>query len=278
MLSDKQSQSSANNRPLGGTRELTDEERAARNEDIIRRYLANEPLQSIGDDYGLTRQRIDQIVREHDIPPRKRITASERFAREHGKKVHASFVRLRDPKAVARETGLPLPKVKSYLKDIGLAKAVIPATERRGRGEKYPDDEVMAGLREAYESGITAGKPLSAAAYDQWRRDNGKDVVSSIRIIQRYGSWRDAVEKAGVPANQPNRGSYHATSQEKCLNALVSYVKEEFGDGNRPTAQRYDLWSRDHDDAPSLGTVRKAFGGKWKHALDEARKALAGPA
>lgn len=53
-------------------------DRDERDADICRRYLTGETLQSIGDSYGLSRQRIEQIIQQAGIWRQSAIKPSER--------------------------------------------------------------------------------------------------------------------------------------------------------------------------------------------------------
>jgi hypothetical protein len=55
-----------------------------------------------------------------------------------------------------------------------------------------PDDELLADLKRAFSA---VGKPLTFRAY----RDAGQYHPST--IIARFGSWNDALQRAGVPLN-----------------------------------------------------------------------------
>lgn len=64
----------------------------------------------------------------------------------------------------------------------------------------YTDEQILAGLRAAAEE---HGQPLSVTQYDAYAASH--DVVGRVRIIQRFSSWNQACEAAGLLVNATQR-------------------------------------------------------------------------
>ena len=83
--------------------------------------------------------------------------------------------------------------------------------------------------------------------------------MTSTRIIQVFGTWRAACERAGVVPQAAARSDYtQRWSSEDCLRWVGDYL----GTTDKPSFARFDQWARTQDGAPSAGTVRLRCG-KW---------------
>jgi hypothetical protein len=123
------------------------------------------------------------------------------------------------------------------------------------------DDLVIADLRDA-ASRATNGR-LSSNTYDSTRRPGS---LSSIRLWQRYGSWINVCEKAGVePGAQRVRTYRRAYTPEVCRKAVSEYLAEE---GSLGSYLNYSDWAKTHE-APSAQTLRNVYG-SWNAAKADA--------
>jgi D-serine deaminase-like pyridoxal phosphate-dependent protein len=102
---------------------------------------------------------------------------------------------------------------------------------------RYSDDDLLGALRAA---AAAEGQPLSVTAYARHQQAHGGPA--SARVIQRLGSWNEALVAAGLQTRA----------------------------GHGSPARR---WS----EAPSAQTVRNAFG-SWSAAVAAAREDQAGSA
>ncbi|WP_277452815.1 hypothetical protein [Janibacter sp. DB-40] len=112
---------------------------------------------------------------------------------------------------------------------------------------------------------LPGGTPLSVAFYDRHR---GAEALTSARIIQREGSWREACAAAGVAANKASRTSYRRKWSEA---DLLEWVRLYLAEDEKPSYGRFGQWLREQQDAPSANTVRNAFGG-WSAVLEAASR------
>ncbi|WP_338748603.1 hypothetical protein [Janibacter alittae] len=123
------------------------------------------------------------------------------------------------------------------------------------------DETVMTEMRRV--AGLPGGSPLSVTFYDGHRAEG---ALTSARIIQRHGTWREACAAAGVESNRASRSSYRrAWSEEDLVDWVRRYLIEE----EQPSYGRFGAWLREQEGAPSANTVRNALGG-WSAALEAA--------
>lgn len=122
-------------------------------------------------------------------------------------------------------------------------------------------DESTSEMRRV--AALPGGSPLSVAFYDRHR---DPDALTSARIIQREGSWREACVAAGVAANKASRNSYRRKWSEA---DLLEWVRRYLAENAKPSYGRLSTWLREQDDAPSANTIRNTFG-SWSAVLEAA--------
>jgi hypothetical protein len=89
--------------------------------------------------------------------------------------------------------------------------------------------------------------------------------VTSIRLMQLFGSWTNACELAGVESPKAVRENYETRwTDQELVQAVASYLLDfEF----RGAAHRYDEWRKQQwnsEDLPSMGTLRLKLGRNWR--------------
>ena len=124
--------------------------------------------------------------------------------------------------------------------------------------------EVELRQLEAISKAGTYAFPLSGDDYDDLVRRGFVKGVSSMRIIQIFGSWRAACELAGVEAPEAVRQNYERRWTERELaEAVARYLSEpEYRGANH----RYEEWRRSNlitDEIPSMGTLKNYLGRSW---------------
>ncbi|MEI6622079.1 MAG: hypothetical protein WCP28_09255 [Actinomycetes bacterium] len=126
------------------------------------------------------------------------------------------------------------------------------------REEVFSDQDVLAALRAAAE---TVGEPLSHAKYDGVSQAVGGP--SSVRIIQRFWTWRTACQSAGVQAGAGSGRRYQRRwTEDDALGWVAQYLRSADARG---TFADFDRWARTTPGAPSANTVRNIFGA-WSAA------------
>jgi hypothetical protein len=97
---------------------------------------------------------------------------------------------------------------------------------------------------------------------------DGRSWPSHQTAFLRFGSWKAALEHAGLPANPstPIAGRLLFTDGH-CIDAILEVERSV---GHLPTAAEYERYSAKMAGVlPSLATVRKRFG-TWRNALEAA--------
>jgi hypothetical protein len=233
-------------------------------------YQLGATFQEVGTAFGVTRERVRQILNEAELGTRsgeRAVAIKARRRREHMAAVLEAFRRSSDARQVARELELPYGLVKEIVCEH------VPTGERRAHWKKpkpkYSDEELIEFLRIASR---TLGGVLTTAAYTSFasarETSDGRNWPTHQTHSNRFGSWRLALEAAGLAANPASAIAGQTLFQvEHCVDAVRSVSR---GLGKVPTAAEYDVAARDSRGAlPSLATVRNRCG-TWNDALSKA--------
>ncbi len=131
---------------------------------------------------------------------------------------------------------------------------------------KYSDEEIIECLRTA---SVELGGVLTAAEYTSFAKQrkfpDGRPWPGHQTPFHRFGSWRAALQRAGLEANPPSAiAGQRIFTRERCIDAILEVEREL---GHAPTAAEYELAAAASGGVlPSLATVRSRCG-RWRGAL-----------
>jgi hypothetical protein len=121
-------------------------------------------------------------------------------------------------------------------------------------------------IKQALIRGVQlAGEPLTATGYDAVKdRFAGP---SSVRVIQRYSTWSQACEQAGVVHGRPRRPKYQRRwTDEEMLEWVATYFQSaEF----RGSYADFSQWAKQTLGSPSAQSVRNRLG-SWQQVKRDA--------
>lgn len=239
---------------------------------IFADYSSGATLQEIGERYGVSRERVRQILKAHGYPVRsvKEAAALRRASeRAMAPQIAALCDELGDPRKVADRLGVSYATVQEVL-GLKAADDSQPASAQRrklGKTQKlYTNEELLECLKMA--SGQLGGV-LTTSAYSKFIRgrtlSNGRPWPSNQSLQLRFGSWREALQQAGLRANPTSAiAGQRIFEIGHCVDA-VRHVARELG--HSPTAAEYERIARaSQGGLPSVATVRHRLGG-WLDAL-----------
>jgi hypothetical protein len=232
-----------------------------RDRQILRRRREGRTLDEIGQEVGLTREGVRQVLVKRGGPS--------------GAEVRAILERERREREIARQEA-----IRRWLVDNGPATVDYVAeslhidaqtvsrlwppdqaayrVNRQTAARRWKDDEIMEALRHA----ATYEYPLRRATYDTLVDLGEVSGPKAVRIMQVFGTWRSACELAGVETLAPRREAYNSTWTDT---DLWGYVREYLSDAEGPgTFAGFDAWLRNRDGAPSSQTIRNRLGA-WNH-------------
>jgi hypothetical protein len=235
----------------------------------LHRYLEEYlTLDQVGELEGITREGVRQRLKSIGIKPRTAEETSQlRERREillRAEDIRKTFLQTRDIGETAGQLGLSVPLVRRALEELVPDFEVLTRVPRN-RSKRYSVDDIVATLREAADA--VPGN-LARIGYDSFveahpRLPDGRPRPGWQTMTLRFGSWRGALERAGLPTNPPHPGPQKEFSEADAVAAVVKCWRQA---GGAPTVAAYEKWQRDQVTQPSASTVRK-LAGAWNPLL-----------
>lgn len=233
-----------------------------------RAYAMGATLQELGGRFGVTRERIRQILGKEtpwsstDISNALRGLRAARLA-EH------------ERAALAWSTAHPGAPVSKGVAALGMSEQQVlerlgrrrsrhqPAGRKKTSSTRRSDDQILSDLR-AYH--LETGK-TTAAGFTDWARDN--EVPGPQTAAIRFGTWNDALRAADLAQAMGNKRSN--ITDEDMWAALVSLVQAPDGGTTAVVAEE---WLAAREGAPSLALIRQRLGMSWSEIVARALAAV----
>jgi hypothetical protein len=195
-------------------------------------------MTEIGNRYGLTRERVRQVMGELGVDTSVVI---RHWAQRKQREAEDATAREREAAEAQRRASLLQP-VEVVHGDV-----------------TYTDEELLDELRKASKE--QGGGQPSSVTWSAARR-----LPSAATYVLRFGSWQRACELAGVASRKaPVRRS--AWPDEEVAAVVLEFLSDaDNAKGGGP--QSYDQW-REGKGYPSSATIRQRFGG-WRAARNAA--------
>lgn len=233
---------------------------SSRDSEILQQRESGKTLDEIGTEFGITRERVRQIVKASGGP-----TPSELKRKKE-------LRRIQEEKALTRQ-------IRSHLDQFGphTAKEVAEAlnlTENRIRAH-WPSDRRHLRLQYqtsdsrkhwtngqiilAIQEAATFEFPLTGTTYSELIHLGEVSGPSLALIHKRFNGWIKACNEAGVESKSAPRGTYQSKWTD---DDLLSFTREYLLDSSHPgTADGYIQWrKKERVEAPSLPTLRNRLG------------------
>lgn len=224
-------------------------------------------LEELGEREGITREAIRQRLTKLGAKPRSnQETIQLRESREttiRSAELRRKLLALRNYDDVAAELEMPVAWVKRFA-NREIPDASVLFRNPRVQAKKYSSEELLGSLKSA---AAEVAENLSKDAYDAFQAEapdlsGGRPAPGSQVMMIRFGSWRGALEAAGLPSN-PRSGPAKTYDPEKALEAIVAAWRET---GKPPKVAAYEAWAQQASGRPSSATVRKLMG-SWDELL-----------
>ena len=237
---------------------------------ILALALEGKTYQEIGLQFGLTRERVRQIIARHDGKAPLEVRREQRRNEQDMVEKNATGVArwLREhPGATTVEIGLALGLSNSDVeKFLGHRVRHLVLVPEDRQGVRFnPVRWTRAEILDAIRLAATFESPLSYVRYDEIRTEHSINGPSAIRILQIFDTWSAACREAGVQHGRRIRSRYtRRWSADEMIDHLAAFLLHS------PTGSldAYNEWSRVND-APGGQTVRNQFGG-WREARTRA--------
>jgi hypothetical protein len=230
---------------------------------IVLREQGNS-LDEIALGFGVSRERVRQILHEHGAPDPKAVAAARR--RRVEQQVQARLPELlalwragAAPGSAADALGLQVTACRN-----AIARAATDGdrdTRRlslagdRAIAKTYSDQDIVTAVRCVAE---WLGRVPTAKEYGAQARE--LELPSLPTVVNRMGRWTNAVRAAGlVPAHIAAHARARRWTAERCWHAMRTVVDEL---AEIPTVVAYDRHTAGRRDLPSSATLRNRLG-RW---------------
>ena len=250
--------------PLQGARHRD----AARRDQMVALRLEGRSVSEIATRFGVSRQRVSQILRaEGATAGAARIAAAKRRDEAEAALLPQTSELFRegwDLDEIASRVGLSPGRLAALMRDAATpgdraARRAARSTSRRSAALTFSDADLLAGIRRIAERDR---RVPSSNRYQAVAPELG--LASLPTVANRFGGWAAAVRLAGlVPQESPRREYTRTWTADRCWRAL-RHLTDELG--APPTAAQYDLLASNNDDLPSQATVRNRLG-RWSEIV-----------
>lgn len=250
-----------------------------RNSEMVERRHKGQTLEQIGQHFGLTRERVRQIIKEIDpslvareVGKIKRKVKEVKLAENRNairKSIYGDWESLSHltVSEISQKLNIPESAIKGALSKSRLA--ILEGNEVRDNKnlQSFTDAEIKKALRDA----AVLATPLTATKYAALLKAGKIYGPSMPRLHQRFGSWSKACEFAKVEPGQALRAYSRAWSNARLFEILVEFLSESKGESQ--TYAAFDKWLRGKDGYPSSQTVRNNLG-DWRVIKADALRRL----
>jgi hypothetical protein len=235
-------------------------------------YEAGATLEEIAGRFGISRERVRQLFREAGLSTR---SVGEAAALKHRLLVDtnrdgivSAFETGKTAEIIAADLGLSVTLVREVLNEDPRRARLMRARShaKKRKRPRYSDEELIDCLRTA---SLAIGGVLTTAAYTSHARTrrfaDGRPWPTHQTPSKRFGSWRTALQRAGLDSNPPSAiAGQRIFTRGHCIDAVLEVEREL---GRLPTAADYEEYATKMGGVlPSLATVRDRCG-SWGDAL-----------
>jgi len=234
---------------------------------ILRMRLSGDTLEEIGEQVGLTRERVRQLIKRH---------GGEEFDRLMKSRKRASLDHLRADQEALREYvwghpgvtfeelndifGLSESEIRAKLTRLDL-KLVFGFGGERIRNQVWSDEQIMTSLRLA----ATHFFPLTTGNYESLITVGELEGPSVPLICQRFGAWTNACQLAGVESVESKTIYNLKWTQGEVLRFVGDFLMVA---GLSNSIQAYEQWRLGQsEEVPSSAHIRNICG-TWPEARD----------
>jgi predicted transcriptional regulator len=227
-------------------------------DDLTARIEAGETLDVIGEAYGVTRERIRQVLHELGLYEQAKTArhARSRLTSDQQKMMLKALAqRPCDLIELAELVGAPISRVRRAVNE-GELHYLLKGTGRDNfTPPTFSDEQIIGWLRELGERHGHANAVLWEA---EIRPKGGPtDQLVPLRL---GGSWHIACEKAGILYVPGSTVAQHRKYKRRWTSAETEQIVYRFAvrmwqSGIRPTIESYEAWAKGQKKVPSRSTV-----------------------
>lgn len=137
----------------------------------------------------------------------------------------------------------------------------LTVRKRVGSSRKWSEDDILEAMRQAWALMQGKADALTYAKYNELVHEGEVDGPTSVRILQIFGSWQTAADKAGVPAGKKPRRDYASKWTD---DEILADIRRYLADPNtRGSFAGWDPWRREHAPTAPSGAMLRVRMGQW---------------
>jgi hypothetical protein len=221
-------------------------------------------LDEIAQRYGISRERVRQILLANDGPSRAvaEMARRRRIEREAHRRIEELLARWRSGEALgsmARDVGMPArtcsTMIARFASDMDRVARTTSLARARGQVPRYSDRDIVDAIVLVASE---LGEVPSPRQYSARTRELG--LPSLPTVLNRTGGWTSALRAAAMqptaPARKPRQPRW---TEAECWRVLHRVVRDL---GSVPSVRAYERFIADLPDMPSSSTVRNRLG-RW---------------
>lgn len=214
--------------------------------EMLEKARGGATLRSLAQEYGVSYERIRQVIKKHDPSITKQGTTARQKAREEAK-LEARRIRANQPYHA---------NPKSF--------------EARRLWNK---ENVVEALHVVYKRHFSKGQVMTSEAWEALAKSYGYPTATTVVkvLTERAGTWNTAMQVAGLPYGKSLRGNYpKRITREEAVAFVVKFIKERRKDDEFASIANteFDKWRKTQPGCPSVATLRLYF--KWGELRQEA--------
>jgi DNA-binding CsgD family transcriptional regulator len=250
---------------------LSNDSRAS---EMLEMYSQGNTLDQIGSSFGITRERVRQILSQtfgdyrafrpdHVTKEKSLRRMTERNAewdKANGELVKELFSQGVSDKEISAKLEVSVASVLDYRTRNGM---------RRTRGLDWTDDQIFAAIRLAHKS---TKEPITIKTYKQWRDDleDPGSAPSYLTLMLRFETFNDACTQASVPfggrTNIERRIDY--IDEKEVVAHARNFVEWCSTKGLIPTSGTFATYRSEVAKVPSLAIMCRRSGG-FRNMIDK---------
>lgn len=245
-----------------------------RNSRIASLYAGGLTMQTIAEEFGLSRERVRQILSAQGVESRSVSQTNDaaymKWAEQYGDLVNQMFSETLSIRATIEAMPDHHSSWVRRLLDGRKHEAVRTNTVKKF----WTEERLLAVLVDASADGV-----LTIPRYQRWRTSGvtfeGRIPPTHAVIVWTFGSWNSALDRAGLmSSDRHNNRVYRRTwSIDDAHAAVRAYSLQVTSQGKRPTFAGYSEWSSANPGHPSGTYIRVLTNKSWAELLRQAMKA-----
>jgi hypothetical protein len=232
---------------------------------IIQLRKEGKTLDKIGKEVSVTRERVRQILRKHapdivfgEIREKKEVEELKLF-NDRNIEIHElikknwhdyQYLKFDD---LALKFGIPVWRLRRCLSKIQYT--YLQANEERKVAQYWSDDECLKSL----QSAATYAFPITVTKYRRLLETGDVVGPTPALLYQRFGSWVQACERAGVEYGEALREYNRTWNDTELITSVRKFMYQR--DDGKWSLEKYEEWRRSPAvEGPSMGLLKLRFG------------------